>query len=96
MANALQVKTDVVNELKNKLYYNQLELGRLVNNPTGISHREVVDTVLLYLRENVLAIESINLIESYIQEPQQAKQAPAEIEASPVVDEASVGIKKID
>lgn len=96
MANALQVKADVVNELRNRLYYNQLEIGRLVNNPAGISHKEVVDTTIHYLRENVLAIESINLIESYIQQPQvQQPPAPAELESSPV-DEATVGVKKID
>jgi hypothetical protein len=90
MANALQVKADVINELKNRLYYNQLEIGRLVNSPGEVSHKTVVDITINLLRENVLSIESINLMESYIQPP-----TSQESENVPQIDEESIGVKKI-
>lgn len=90
MGNALQVKADVINELKNRLYYNQLEIGRLVNNPGETSHKTVVDNIINLLRENVLSIESISLMESYIQ---QSPQQPENVEQ---IDEKSLGVKKID
>ena len=88
MANAYQVKGDVVNELRNRLYYNQIEIQRLLNNPAGISHKEVVDTVILNLKMNVEAQSSIELIEMYLP-PQQPKSE----EAAP---DADSGLKKVD
>jgi len=90
MANALQVKADVVNELRNQIYYGQIEAQRLLTNPIGLTHKEVIDKIIAQLKENLLAGEAINLIESYIPTPQ--VQAPA----SAVSEEESVGIKKID
>jgi hypothetical protein len=95
MANAYQVKADVINELRNKLYYNQLEIQRLLNAP-GKSHKEVVDTVIYYLKENVEAQSSIELIDAYL--PAQPQQAPQpNTSPAPAVTEASDdGVKKID
>jgi hypothetical protein len=95
MANALQIKADVVNELRNKIYYGQIEIQRLVNAPAGLSHKDVVDAIVWQLRENLINGEAINLIESYIPTPQpQAPAAPSQI-AAPVSEE-EVGVKKID
>ncbi len=74
MANVSQVKNDVINELKNRLYYNQLEIQRLLNNPAGVSHKEVVDTIVLLLSKNVEAQNSIELIEAYLPPQQPAKE----------------------
>lgn len=93
MANAFQVKADVINELRNQIYYGQTEVQRLLNNPAGLSHKQVVDAVVAQLKENLLSGEAINLIESYVPNPQ---PAPAQVQAAPVADEESVGVKKID
>jgi hypothetical protein len=66
MPNAYQVKGDLVNELRNKLYYNQLEIQRLLNNPESTSHREIVDVILDKLNDNVIAQSSLDLLEQYI------------------------------
>ena len=95
MANALQIKADVVNELRNQIYYGQLEVQRLLSNPASLTHKQVVDRIVGQLKDNILAGEAINLMESYIPTPQQAP-APAQVQAAPVSDEESVGIKKID
>lgn len=91
MANAYQVKADVVNELRNKLYYNQMEIQRLLNNPPAISHKEVVDTVVLLLQNNIVAQSSIELLENYLPAPKpQVQPSDAEPQAE---DE---GVKKIN
>jgi hypothetical protein len=91
MANAFQVKTDVVNELRNRLYYNQMEIQRLINNPGLISHKEVVKTVIDYLKLNVEAQSSIELIEAYLPAPAPQVQQP---ESEPIMNDN--GVKKID
>lgn len=95
MANAYQVKGDVVNELRNKLYYNQMEIQRLLNNHTAISHKEVVDTIVLYLKLNVEAQSSIELIEAYLPTPAPQESQP-ESETEQPVKEFSRGLKKVD
>lgn len=96
MANAYQVKADVVNELRNTLYYNQLEIQRLLNTP-GTSHKDVVLSVISYLKENVDAQNSIDLIEVYLpaQQSQQAAPQPQVTSTAPQ-DAATDGVKKID
>lgn len=94
MANALQVKADVINELRNQIYYGQIEVQRLLNNPVGVTHKEVVEKITAQLKENLLAGEAINLIESYI--PTSQSQPTQVAPASAVSEEESVGIKKID
>lgn len=94
MANALQVKADIINELRNQIYYGQIEVQRLLNNPVGLTYKEVVDKITTQLKENLLAGEAINLIESYIPTPQ---SQPSQVTPAPTVsEEESVGIKKID
>jgi hypothetical protein len=87
MANALQVKADVVNELRNQIYYGQLEVQRLLSNPASLTYKQIVDKITLQLKDNLLAGQAIDLIESYIPTPQTAPAA---------LDEESVGIKKIE
>lgn len=92
MANAYQVKADVSNELRNRLYYNQLEIQRLLNNPAAISHKEVVDSVVTLLKENVIAQSSIELLENYLPAPQAQAQQP--VAAQPQAED--VDVRKID
>lgn len=94
MGNALQVKMDVINELRNQIYYGQLEVQRLINAPVGLSHKELIDRITFQLKENVLSNEAINLIESYI--PTQQPQVSAPTKQTPVNEEELVGIKKIN
>lgn len=89
-----QVKADVINELRNVLYYNRHEIERLVTNQSGKSHKKVVNKVIRLLNENNAAEQAIDLLVKYIpdQQPQpQGQQIPVE----PVPSEDD-GIKKID
>lgn len=77
MANAFQIKNDVVNELRNRIYYNQLEIQRLLNNSPQTSHKAVVDSVISLLKSNVINMNSIDLIESYfVPQTQSASTTP--------------------
>ena len=81
MQKPTQVKTDVINELRNRLYYNQIEIQRLINNSALYSHQEVVDRTIDILKENVLAQSSIELMEAYL-----PKQKEAEVTATETVN----------
>lgn len=74
MSNANRIKVDVTNECQNQLYYNQLDVQRLIENPAGYSHKEVVDRILQLLERNVILSSSIQLMEQYI--PAKKEQAP--------------------
>ena len=79
MANITKIKTDVINELKNTVYYNQVEIERVVSNPALYSHKEIVDRLVGLLKANVTASASMELMEQYfptqkaasVEEPQQ-------------------------
>lgn len=71
MTTTFQTKADVINELRNQIYYGQLEIERLLYNPSTLSHEKVVKKIISKLKENLLSSEAINLIESYIPNPQQ-------------------------
>lgn len=86
MANAYRVKADVINELRNQLYYNQLEVQRLLENPVGQSHKVIINTLTDLLSKNVIAASSIDLLEQYLPAPPQEKPV-----ASPDTD-----LKKVD
>ena len=90
MANAYQVKMDVVNELRNKIYYNQLEVQRQLNN-TGASHKDVVDQIVYLLERNVIAQQSIDLLEAYVPAQPQVTQPQPPAQAT-----ADDGVRKID
>jgi len=90
MADAYRVKQDVTNEFRNQLYYNQLELQRLLNKSEGLTHKQVVDSVAYILKENVVLNASIDLLEQYLPTP--APQQPAQQKAAP----DDLGVKQID
>ena len=69
MANPYRVKADVINELRNRLYYNQLEVQRLLENPVGQSHKDIINTLGDLLSENVIAASSIDLLNQYLPDP---------------------------
>ena len=88
MTNAIQVKADVINELRNQIYYGQIEVQRLLTNAVGLSHKQVVDKIIIQLKDNLLAGEAINLIETYI---------PTSVQSAPdTIEKESLGIKKIE
>jgi hypothetical protein len=89
MANAFRVKTDLINELKNKIYYNQLEVQRLLENPTTYSHVEVIARLTDLLAANVTAANSIELMEQYLPAP------PKQQVQEPVMDVNEEGVTKV-
>ena len=77
MTNAYRIKADVINELRNRIYYNQMEVQRLLENPVGQSHKNIINTLGDLLSENVIAANSIDLLEQYLPTPpKQEVQAP--------------------
>jgi hypothetical protein len=69
-----------------------MEIQRLLNNPGVISHKEIVQTIVEYLKLNVEAQSSIELIEAYLPAPApQVQQQKAE--ESSLQD---AGLKKLD
>jgi hypothetical protein len=76
MANAYRIKADVINELRNRIYYNQMEIQRLLENPVGQSHKDIINTLGDLLSENVIAANSIDLLEQYLPTPPK-QEAPA-------------------
>ena len=80
MANPTKLKKDVISELQNRLYYNQLDVERLINNPALYSHKDVVNRITHLLEKNVVASASIELLEQYLPtaKPEQAEQVPQE------------------
>lgn len=83
MANAYRVKTDLINELRNKIYYNQLEVQRLLENPASKSHVTVIKKITKLLAANVTAANSIELMEQYLPAPpkQQVQEPSMEVNA---------------
>lgn len=75
MSNANQIKVDVTNECQNQLYYNQLDVQRLIENPAGYSHKQVVDRVMHLLERNVILSSSIQLLGQYL--PAQKESQPS-------------------
>lgn len=76
MANAYRIKADVINELRNRIYYNQMEVQRLLENPSGQSHKNIINTLGDLLSENVIAANSIDFLEQYLPTPPK-QEAPA-------------------
>lgn len=93
-ANPYQVKADVTNELRNVLYYNRLEIERLITNQAGKSHKEVVDTITYLLKQNVEAESAIDLLNRYV--PDQPAQPQPQVTQAPASSDENDGIKKID
>lgn len=67
--NPFAVKVDVQNELKNRIYYNGLEIQRLLQS-NDISYKDSVDKIIVLLGENTLLLNSVDLLENYIPTPQ--------------------------
>lgn len=95
MANILQIKTDVSNELRNEIYYSQQEIQRLMNNSVELPYKEVVTKVAALFKEIVTATEAINLIERSFTPAQQPAPSSAEQAPQPTAEEA-LGVKKVD
>lgn len=76
MLNVTRLKIDVTSECRNQLYYNQLEIQRLIENPGGFPYKDVVDSILTLLERNVILSSSIDLMEQYI--PTKQESAPTE------------------
>lgn len=93
MANALQTKTDVVNELRNEIYYNQLEISRLLNT-TAIPHSQVVSEIASLLKANVLNSSAIDLFEAYL--PATPQQQPVAQPEGEVQSTDDLGVKQIN
>lgn len=73
MSKLQKIKIDVINECRNQLYFNQIEVQRLVENPSGLSYEKVVKKLLKLLKKNVILSSSIDLMEQYIPTPSQPK-----------------------
>jgi hypothetical protein len=77
MQKAFQIKADVINELKNDIYYNQVEINKLLTTEVAKTHKQVVRNVADLLQENVVAMNAIQLLEEYLPTPQQAPESKA-------------------
>jgi hypothetical protein len=89
--NALQIKTDVINELRNQIYYNQLEINRILTNSAEASHRNNVESIIDLLKVNVLNGSAVDLLEAYLP----TKQQPAAIKENEPELSEEVGVKQI-
>lgn len=95
MANLMQIKADVVNELRNEIYYGQLEVQRLFTSPNGLTHKEVVDKIVSQLKKNVVAANAIDLMELHLPSAQTTPQT-SQVQEAHKLDEDTLGIKKIE
>jgi hypothetical protein len=83
MANAYGIKADVINELRNRIYYNQMEIQRLLENPVGQSHKDIINTLGDLLSENFIAANSIDLLEQYLPTQQKTAEPQSEPQSEP-------------
>lgn len=96
MQTPYQVKADTVNELRNEIYYNQTEVQRILNKPDGLTHKQVVEKLCTLLKDNVLAANSLELLERYLPTPPQKQEATSvEQPTAEPVEEVVDGVKKV-
>lgn len=70
------IKNDVAQALRTNLYYNELEIGRLAQK-TDIEHKQRVENITYFVRENAQIIETLKLLDVYFRQPVAvAEQAP--------------------
>lgn len=91
MADMLVLKTDILNELRNKKYYIQNELERVAVKVSDaeISHKERVERVIELTKELTSIDSSIKLVDAIFAAPQ-PKQAPAPVAAQAPVEATNV------
>lgn len=92
MSNALTTKTDIINELRNQIYYNQLEINRILSNPAMASHKNNVESIIDLLKVNVLNGSAVDLLEAYL--PAQKQQGAIKETSKQSTDE--IGVKQIE
>lgn len=70
------IKSDVVSDLRNQRYFNELEITRLVGNDSLTSHQDRVAQIAALTKENANIIEALKLLDMYFPEQQQPTPAP--------------------
>lgn len=78
----VKLKADLLNELKNQLYYAELELLRLAQDP-NMKYRDKIMAIDEQLGEIALITSKIGFANQYFQEPE-SEVAPPVSEPAPV------------
>jgi len=78
------LKLDLVNNLNNEKYYEEIELIRLAQEP-NMNYKEKIESMKNRLLSISMLNSSLGLVEQYFQEPVQAapQAAPATPQAAP-------------
>lgn len=79
------LKLDLLNQLRNQKYFDELELVRLAQDP-NMKYKEKIDLMQVRLGSIALVNAELGLVEQYFQEPvQQPQQVPVQGQPAGVV-----------